>query len=95
VRNGYFTGIGIAREKFAGRIIYQCGEFLSSLTQRRDLGYPDGTSIMLFLENIESETHDRSGEGAAIRFSRRRPIENRHSGPDVVREGWVQMRSVV
>jgi hypothetical protein len=72
MRNGYFTGIGIAREKFAGRIVYQCGEFLASFAQRRNLGDPNGTSVMLFSENIESETHDRSGKGAAIRLSRRR-----------------------
>ncbi len=66
MRNGYFTGIGIAREKLAWRIVYQCGEFLSSFTQRRDLGYPNRISVMLFFENIESETHNRSREGAAI-----------------------------
>ncbi len=94
MRNGYFTGIGIACEKFARGIAYQCGEFLSSFTQRRDLGDPNGTSVMLFFENIEPETHDGSGEAAAIRCSGPSPIESAIRTRCGTR-GWVQAGSVV
>jgi len=78
--DGHFAGHGVTCEKFTGRGIDQRGEFLPSFAQGGDLGHPDGISVHLFFENIESQTHILSGEDAAIRFSRRKAAWGQCSG---------------